>query len=1397
MSQRTHTIKLGNVERQSFGKIKQTIDIPYLIEIQKKSYENFIINGIREILDDFSPMVGTNNKYELEFLDFRIEDKCKYDIKECKERDVTYNLSIRVNVRLTHKETGHIAEQEIFLGEYPKMTENGTFIINGAERVVVSQLVRSPGVYSEEGILDKNGIPRYKTQMIPVRGAWLEFLQEATNTSSVRLDRKKKISTTTLLRALGFEDTMDIAKLFGNDLLILNTLSKDTALTVEDAKRETFMRLKPGENLLQNNVDAHLPTLLYERKRYDLTRVGRYMYNKHLSLANRIEGRTLAKDVVAEGEIIAKAGEEITLEKGWEIQNAGVNAVWVNLNDDYEELTMPEVVFFADIPNVGQKIDPKKVGLSEGKVFRPFVDAIVRKHNEDKDDKELIKDLKKNAESLLVPQGMAIIIGNNTVQLDEVLKGTLTKEDIEEIGIKENVYYPVLKEILDRDDIDSTDHLKMALKARAEDLVVRHITLDDIIAAINANVSMRFGFKKGDNIDHLASRRVRAVGELLQNTFREGMGRMERIVRERMLSQKPEDVTPVSLVNVKPITSKVKEFFGNSQLSQFMDQPNPIAELTHKRKLSALGPGGLNRERAGFEVRDVHHSHYGRMCPIETPEGQNIGLITSLSSYAKINEYGFIETPYRKVNKKTGVVTSEVVYLAADLEDRYKIAQANEPLDAKEKFVNERVLCRYRDLIKEYPRSEVDLMDVSPQQLVSIATSLIPFLENDDAQRALMGSNMQRQAVPLLRPQAPIVGTGMEHKVAVDSGVCVIAKEDGVCKRVTANYIEVEGKSGLEKYELMKFMRSNQGTCINQKPLVKKGQKVKAGEIIADGPSIDNGELALGRNVLIGFMPWEGYNYEDAILISEELVKEDVFTSIHIEEYEIDSRSTKIGDEEITRDIPNVSEDFLKYLDEDGVVMIGAEVRAGDYLVGKVAPKGQTDPTPEEKLLRSIFGEHARDVRDVSLKVPNGEGGTVVDVKVFTRENKDELAANVNKVVRVYIAQKRKIGVGDKMAGRHGNKGVISRVLPKEDMPFLEDGTSLQIVLNPLGVPSRMNIGQVLEVHLSNVCKALGINIATPVFDGATEEDIREMLMKTGFSYKHPVTGETVADGKFLVYDGRTGEPFDNRVTVGYMYMLKLIHLVDDKVHARSIGPYSLITQQPLGGKAQFGGQRFGEMEVWALEAYGAAQILQEILTVKSDDINGRQKMYNSILESNVTADPGIPESFKVLKKELQSLCIDVQLLTEGQEEVKRSIPIEDFDAQLLSHRTTALDENELHAKDDIGLSLESIFRDFAIKSEDKEEDDDDFASLLGLDSFKEFENAPQINIDPLLEDDFDPLSMPVGKIDESILFGGDGFEPLSDVNIELDDLFGDKEIPVEETDEEVQNDEDDDKEDK
>ncbi len=1177
MSKRTSKIKCGKTERETFSKIKHIIDMPNLIEVQKKSYDTFIERGIKEVFSDFSPITDYSGKLELSFLEHSLEGVCKYTINECKERDVTYTSPLKVKVRLTVKDTGKMFEQVVFMGDLPKMTEEGTFIINGAERVVVSQLVRSPGVYTK-GALDKNEVMRYHTTVIPNRGAWLEFEQDFNNILSVRVDKTRKITATILLRALGFGSNQELFDLFDNDPMIVTTAEKDGDINnTELAKVEVYRKLKPGEVPTTNGVEALIKNIFFDERRYDISRVGRYKFNKKLSVAERIEKLTLARDVMtADGEILAEKGAVVDFDTANAIQNAGVNQVYVVTPDGGE--------------------------------FK--------------------------------------VIGNNTVDL-----GVYVDVDPATLGIFEKVYYPELLPLLDMYGSDM-EALKEAIKANAEVLVTKHISVDDIVASVNYNIAMRLGYWQVDNIDHLSNRRVRSVGELLQNQFRIGIARLERVIRERMsTAQDPNDVTPQSLINIRPVSSAIREFFGSSQLSQFMDQPNPIAELTHKRKLSALGPGGLNRERAGFEVRDVHHSHYGRMCPIETPEGQNIGLITSLSSYAKINQYGFIEAPYRKIDKATGVITDTVDYLTADEEDKYIVAQANEELTSDSKFVNDRVSCRYRDEIKEFDSHEVDYMDVDPKQLVSIATSLIPFLENDDATRALMGSNMQRQAVPLLRPESPIVGTGMEGKVAKDSGVCVVAKEGGYVKSVTSTEIAVMQDNGEEvTYELQKFRRSNQGTCINQKPLVNRGERIEKEDILADGPATQNGELALGRNILIGFMTWEGYNYEDAILISEDLVKEDYFTTIHIEEYEMEARDTKMGEELITADIPNVSADLLKYLDEDGIIQVGAEVRSGDYLVGKVTPKGETELTPEERLLRAIFGEKSRDVRDVSLKVPHGEGGTIVDVKVFTRENKDELDPGVNKLVRVYIAQKRKISVGDKMAGRHGNKGCISRVLPREDMPFLEDGTPLQIVLNPLGVPSRMNIGQVLEVHLGLVSKQLGIKVATPVFDGASENDIRDMFQENGLPL----------NGKMPLYDGRTGERFENDVTVGYMYMLKLVHLVDDKIHARSVGPYSLVTQQPLGGKAQFGGQRFGEMEVWALEAYGASHILQEVLTVKSDDVKGRNKIFDSIIKSSVATEPGIPEAFKVLKKEIQALGLDLKLFTEGNEEIQLPDTYED-----------------------------------------------------------------------------------------------------------------------------------------
>ena len=1199
--QRFHKVMYGTTERNSFSRIndEKILPIPYLIELQRSSYANFIDAGIADVLKEYSPINDFSGRLKLEFLSHSLNGNPKYSVKECKDRDTTYAVPLRVKARLTNNETGEVVEQEVFMGDFPLMTEAGSFVINGAERVIVSQLVRSPGVYNDQAA-DKNGVPRYATTVIPNRGAWLEFEQDSNDISWVHVDRNRKITTTTLLRALGYGTDQELIDLFGGDEMIAITCNKDTACKSEEqGKIDLFKRMRPGEVPTTEGANILINNLFYDGKKYELGRVGRYKYNKKLALATRIAGNVAAEDVVNEdGEILVSKGEKISLETANKIQNSGINVVYLAYTDE---------------------------------------DGTARSFK---------------------------CIGNNTVDLD-----AFVNVNPREIGVLEKVYYPELKALMD--EITDEKELILAIQADLDKLVYKHITLDDIVSTVSYNLGLRYGFGTCDDIDHLGNRRVRAVGELLQNQFRIGISRLERVIKERMASaQENAEITPQTLINIRPVTSAVREFFGSSQLSQFMDQPNPIAELTHKRKLSALGPGGLNRERASFDVRDVHYTHYGRLCPIETPEGQNIGLISSLSAYARVNEYGFIETPYRRVDKATGKVTDEVVYMTADEEDKYTVAQANEPLDENGCFANARVNCRRRDEINAYPKAEVDFMDVSPKQLVSIATALIPFLENDDTNRALMGSNMQRQAVPLLRPQAPMIATGVEHRIAYDSGVLKIAKNDGFVKYVDSDKIVIEETDGNETtYTLSKFERSNQSTCINQHPIVKKGDKVvgpkydengvliSEGTVLADGPATDQGELALGRNMLVAFMNWEGYNYEDAVLISEDLVKEDLYTSIHIEEHEIEARDTKLGEELITRDIPNLSEDALRNLDEDGIVRVGAEVRAGDILVGKVTPKGETELTPEERLLRAIFGEKVREVRDTSLRVPNGEDGIVVDVKIFTRKNRDELSPGVNKLVRVYIAQKRKISVGDKMAGRHGNKGVISRVLPREDMPFMADGTPIQIVLNPLGVPSRMNIGQVLEVHLGLVANMLGIKISTPVFDGANESDIRQLFSENGL-----VNSNGKVDGKIQLFDGRTGEPFENPVTVGYMYYLKLHHLVDDKIHARSTGPYSLVTQQPLGGKAQFGGQRFGEMEVWALEAYGAANMLQEILTVKSDDTIGRVKTYESIVKGNNISEPGIPESFKVLVKELQSLGLDVKVLTDEHDEIKLREADEDMD---------------------------------------------------------------------------------------------------------------------------------------
>ena len=1176
-----HEVQMGTTKRMSFSRINEVLDMPDLIEVQKNSYQRFVDEDLREVLADISPITDYSEKLVLEFVDYSIDfDHPKYSVEECKERDVNYCAPLRVVVRLINKETGEVKEQPVFMGDFPLMTEQGTFIINGAERVIVSQLVRSPGVYFS-GAIDKLGKHLYSAQVIPNRGAWLEYETDSNEILYVKIDRQRKVFVTALLRALGYGTNAEIIDLLGEEERLLNTLDKDNTKSVEDGLIEIYKRQRPGEPPTEESARSLLNALFFD-KRYDLARVGRYKFNKKLSLASRIAGHIAAENFIDKttGEILAEEGKSITRENAKKIENSGTRGIYIAVED-------------------------KKIK----------------------------------------------VIGNMFVDAKEFLPF-----NPESCGINEKMHYPTLIQLLDEGRELDEEGLKALLKSHVYDLIPRHIVPDDIVASVSYLMGMNYGIGRTDDIDHLGNRRIRSVGELLQNQIRVGMTRLERVVRERMSLQDMETAMPSNLINIRPVTAAIKEFFGSSQLSQFMDQTNPLAELTHKRRLSALGPGGLNRDRATFEVRDVHYSHYGRMCPIETPEGPNIGLINSLSTYARINKYGFIEAPYRVVNGVEHTISTNIVYLTADEEDDFIIAQANEPIEEKDGkiwFKKERVVARRLDQIVEVKNTEIEYMDVSPKQLVSVATAMIPFLENDDANRALMGSNMQRQAVPLLMPEAPIVGTGMEYKAAHDSGVVVVAHEDGKIVAVSADRVVNESMDGVRHtYKLIKFKRSNQGTCINQRPIVHVGDVVKKGDVLADGASTEHGEIALGRNILIGFMPWEGYNYEDAVLISEKLVKEDVYTSIHIEEHETEARDTKLGKEEITRDIPNVGEDALSDLDERGIIRIGAEVRSGDILVGKVTPKGEQELTAEERLLRAIFGEKAREVRDTSLKVPHGEGGIIVDVKVFTRENKDELSPGVNELVRVYIAQKRKISVGDKMAGRHGNKGVISRILPEEDMPFLPDGTPLQIVLNPLGVPSRMNIGQVLELHLGMAAKSMGWKIATPVFDGATEKDIKDLLVDAG---RDP-------DGKTQLFDGRTGEPFENRVSVGYMYYLKLHHLVDDKIHARSTGPYSLVTQQPLGGKAQFGGQRFGEMEVWALEAYGAANTLQEILTVKSDDVVGRVKTYEAIVKGENVPEPGVPESFKVLIKELQSLCLDVKVLSDTHEEIQIGEMIDEDD---------------------------------------------------------------------------------------------------------------------------------------
>ena len=1292
--------KYGKTERRKFGKINEVIDIPNLVEIQKESYDTFINEGIAEIFEDYSPITDFSDHFELHFLSHEFGDTPKYDEKECRNRDATYALPLRVKVRLHNKVKDEIIDSVVFMGDFPLMTENGSFIINGAERVIVSQLVRSPGV-NNVAETDKTGKKIYETTVIPNRGAWLEFKQDPQGVLWVSVDRKRKLTATVLLRALGYGSNRALEELFGGDKMIAATIERDEKETPpikseSDGLIALYRRLRPGEVPTEDSVRQHLNNLFFDPRRYDVVKVGRYKFNKKLNLAYRLPGCRVADDIFhpETGELLASKGEKVSEEQARAIQNAGVGEVYVLVNDPVDGEIRHKIISnnTVDFSAVSAK-DPKAFGLLKTiyypnfKFSREIAQACAEMSEEEV------------AEKYLEEINAVYYVRETAPEADEKQEEKKNREKRRENRLKFVKACKLFHELLARDDAPAaqvdlaaetrvmgvTPEEKKLIKPLVEKLNHKCITVDDIVAAVSTNLDLQYGIGSIDEIDHLGNRRVRSVGELLQNQMRIGMSRLERLIKERMATADPMEVTPAGLINVRPISAVIREFFGSSQLSQFMDQTNPIAELTHKRKLSALGPGGLNRDRATFEVRDVHHSHYGRMCPIETPEGQNIGLISSLATFSKVNEFGFIMSPYRKVGKETGIVTDHVDYLTADEEDRYVVAQANEPLDEEGRFVNARVGCRHKELITEMPREAIDYMDVSPKQLVSVATALIPFLENDDTNRALMGSNMQRQAVPLLKTEPAIVATGIEEAIARDSGVMVRAREAGVAVGVSSDLIKIREDSGfITEYPLKKFERSNQGTCLNQRPIITTGDRVAKGEVIADGPSTWGGELALGKNILVGFMEWEGYNYEDAILISEKLVQDDVFTSIHIEEHETEARDTKLGEEEITRDIPNVGDDALKDLDEDGIIRIGAEVGSNDILVGKVTPKGEAELTPEERLLRAIFGEKSREVRDTSLRVPHGEGGIVVDVKIFTRENKDELSPGVNKLVRVYIAQKRKIQVGDKMAGRHGNKGVISRVLPLSDMPFLPDGTPLQILLNPLGVPSRMNIGQVLEVHLGYVCRQLGWKIATPVFDGATEKDIEQL-----FKENNLFNPEGKVDGKFRVFDGRTGEPFENRVTIGIMYMIKLIHLVDDKIHARSIGPYSMVTQQPLGGKAQFGGQRFGEMEVWALEAYGAAHILQEILTVKSDDIVGRVKTYESIVKGNNISEPGIPEAFKVLLKELQSLALDVKVLTENNEE----LIIREFD-----------DEDERDSRRDDRRDVEQDF-DFGLPDEDEEDE--------------------------------------------------------------------------------------------
>ncbi len=1217
-------IKHEKCSRKTFAKIGDAIEMPNLIQVQKDSYNWFVEEGLGEVLRDISPIIDYSGNLVLEFLDYYMEEKTKYTLEEAKERDATYATRLHVRVRLINRETGEIKEQEIYLGDFPLMTDSGTFVINGAERVVVSQLVRSPGCYYAEDFDSKTGRKIYTSTVMPIRGAWIEYETDGNDVFYARVDRTRKIPVTTLLRAIGITTDEEIIQLFGEENKLVTTLQKDPIKTQEEALVEIYKKLRPGELPTTDAARNLFNGLFFDPRRYDLAKVGRFKFNQKLSLATRITGRIAYNNIIdpETGEVLAEKDTAISEEAAIAIQNSGINVVDV-------------------------KVDDKPIR----------------------------------------------VIGNGMVNIHSVLPNI----DLSDLHIKEMVNYIVLKSIIDNTE---EKDLHDAIKARIEELNPKHITNEDIVASISYLLNLEHGLGNVDDIDHLGNRRIRCVGELLQNQFRIGLTRLERVVRERMTIQDLDVITPQTLINTKPITSSIREFFGSSQLSQFMDQTNPLSELTHKRRISALGPGGLSRERAGFEVRDIHYTHYGRLCPVESPEGPNIGLISALSSFAIINEYGFVETPYRKV--VDGVVTDEIHYMPADEEDKYIIAQASEPTDENGRFMNDRIRVRHREEITVEDREKVNYVDVSPKQLVSVAAAMIPFLEHDDVKRSLMGSNMQRQAVPLLMPEAPIVGTGMEYRAARDSETTVVAKNDGIIEKVTADEIKIRNKKDeIDTYHLRKFKRTNGGTCINQRPVVSVGEKVKAGDLIADGPATKNGEMALGRNVLIAFTTWEGYNYEDAVLISERLVKEDVYTSIHIEEYDCECRDTKLGPEEITRDIPNVGDDSLKDLDENGIIRIGAEVRPGDILVGKVTPKGETELTAEERLLRAIFGEKAREVRDTSLRVPHGEAGTIVDVKIFTRDNSDELAPGVNQVIRCYIATKRKISVGDKMAGRHGNKGVISRILPEEDMPFMPDGTPVDIVLNPLGVPSRMNLGQVLEVHLGMAARALGFKVATPVFDGATGDEIHELLKEAGLR----------EDGKTVVYDGRTGEPFDHPITVGVMYMLKLHHLVDDKIHARSTGPYSLVTQQPLGGKAQFGGQRFGEMEVWALEAYGAAYTLQEMLTVKSDDIVGRVKTYEAIVKGENVPEPGVPEGFKVLIKELQSLGLDVRLLSEDNQELELKENIEDgidFNniEESKKYTDTVLDESELEdgyieenedgemVDEELGEEADSLFAD-------------------------------------------------------------------------------------------------------